>query len=35
MDKLQEIGKTDREIVLHNYTWERQTNNLINFLKSL
>jgi glycosyltransferase involved in cell wall biosynthesis len=34
-NKLRKMGKTGRELVIRKYTWEKQAENLINFLKTL
>lgn len=33
--KLKEMGRTRRELVTNKYTWEKQAENLLNFLKNL
>jgi glycosyltransferase involved in cell wall biosynthesis len=34
-NKLRKMGKIGRELVIRKYTWEKQAENLINFLESL
>lgn len=34
-NKLRKMGKMGRERVIHKYTWEKQAENLINFLETL
>ena len=34
-NKLRKMGKMGRERVIHKYTWEKQVENLINFLETL
>lgn len=34
-NKLGKMGKMERERVIHKYTWEKQAENLINFLETL
>jgi len=34
-NKLRETGKIGRELIIHKYTWEKQAENLVNFLETL